>query len=306
MLRWLEGDVMDRLVPFYRLNFHSIFPMAPRNRYALRFKRFLKLVEHRQIAQARSILTSAIDEWLGALDLSDYGHSAFGTFWLFDPKRQAMPITRARCFPSGQRSAKNADWKSAAQDALRNPARKLGPPPPNLTRPGRCNFMHKPVFYGSFQEWTCMAELRPMVGSCVVLAQFKVTRPLKVFRLGAHIERLIMVPQDKAQADDLRNLAIDSAAYERGSFQYHLDLWMGMPLLVPYAHHEYVARRMVTQTLHEKLQCDGIEFTSSQVAGSNLVLFPCKENEPEFALQYIHGSAERLWVVDRPVYAEAF
>jgi hypothetical protein len=113
-----------------------------------------------------------------------------------------------------------------------------------------------------------------------------------------------MVPADQSQPDDLRNTVSGSAAYESGSFQYHLDLWMGMPLLMHYTHPQYLARRLFAHTLRDTLRCDGIEFTSSQIEGSNLVIFPSLDGK--FPLRYIDGSVERCWVTDRPVYAETF
>jgi RES domain len=298
-------SMTERLVPFYRLARHLRFPIGPRNRYALKFRKFLKLVEHRQMSEARLSVRDFIAESLVTSGACDYVTDPFGTFWLYDPERCAIPITRARCFPSGQRAAKNDEWKSAAQDAFQNPARRLSAPPPELTKPGRCNFRRKPVFYGSFQDFTGMAELRPMVGSCLVLAQFEITRALKIFRLNVHFERLDMLPVELSQPDDLRNLPKQSPEYDRASFQYHVDLWMGMPLLVPYSHPQYVARRLLTHTLRTTLQCDGIEFTSSQVNGSNLVIFCEDASSQTFPLRYVDDSVERYWVSDRPVYADA-
>jgi hypothetical protein len=268
-----EGLMVARFVPFYRLGKHLQFPMLSRNPHAAKFKRFLTYVHHGKRSDSRSILADLIHEWLGNGQRLEYTPKAFSNFWLFDPSAHAFTITRARCFPSGQRTPKNEEWKLAARMALRSPASKLSAPPPELTQLGRCNFKRKPVFYGSFQDFTCMAELRPMVGSCLVLAQFAITKPLKIFRLHAYLER-IDIPHEYSQDDDLRNIAKGTPDYDRASFQYHLDLWMGVPLLVPYSHPEYSARRLVAHALREMIISDGIEFTSSQINGSNLVIFP--------------------------------
>jgi hypothetical protein len=54
----------------------------------------------------------------------------------------------------------------------------LGPPPERLRRAGRLNPSGVSCFYGAFDLDTCVAELRPSVGSIVVGAQFQITEPI--------------------------------------------------------------------------------------------------------------------------------
>ncbi len=62
----------------------------------------------------------------------------------------------------------------------KNIVAELGPPPERLRRPGRLNPSGVSCFYGAFDLDTCVAELRPSVGSIVVGAQFQITEPICV------------------------------------------------------------------------------------------------------------------------------
>ena len=54
------------------------------------------------------------------------------------------------------------------KDILMAPDRELGPPPSSSATGGRMSAQGIPVFYGAFDEATCVAEVRPTVGSHVV------------------------------------------------------------------------------------------------------------------------------------------
>jgi RES domain len=59
-------------------------------------------------------------------------------------------------------------------------AKELGPPPERLRRPGRLNASGISAFYAAFETETCVAELRPAVGSTVAFAAFRITEPICV------------------------------------------------------------------------------------------------------------------------------
>jgi hypothetical protein len=61
-----------------------------------------------------------------------------------------------------------------------NLAKHLGPPPERKRRAGRLNPAGVIGFYAAFDLDTCVAELRPPVGSVVVAAEFTITEPLCV------------------------------------------------------------------------------------------------------------------------------
>ena len=56
----------------------------------------------------------------------------------------------------------------------------MGPPPTRLRRPGRMNPSGIAALYAGFDLDTCVAEMRPSVGSVIVSAQFEILAPLWV------------------------------------------------------------------------------------------------------------------------------
>ncbi|NEK17457.1 RES family NAD+ phosphorylase [Rhizobium leguminosarum] len=62
-------------------------------------------------------------------------------------------------------------------DIAKDPDKQLGPPPDRLRRPGRMNPAGIAALYGAYTMETCIAELRPPVGSTIAGAQFEFTRP---------------------------------------------------------------------------------------------------------------------------------
>ena len=75
---------------------------------------------------------------------------------------------------------------------LKSPAREIGPPPPRLAK-GRMNASGIPVFYGSMEKDTSIAELRAPVGSQVVVAKFELLRPMRLLDLDALTEIYVEV-----------------------------------------------------------------------------------------------------------------
>ncbi len=61
-----------------------------------------------------------------------------------------------------------------------NIANELGPPPERKRRAGRLNPAGVVGFYAAFDLTTCVAELRPSVGSVVAAAEFSITEPICV------------------------------------------------------------------------------------------------------------------------------
>jgi hypothetical protein len=68
---------------------------------------------------------------------------------------------------------------------LRWPARELGPPPRSVHATGRMNAVGVPIFYGSFEPETSVAELRAPVGGTAIVGKFEIIRPLRVLDMQA-------------------------------------------------------------------------------------------------------------------------
>jgi hypothetical protein len=86
--------------------------------------------------------------------------------------------------PGGEQSgfyrARVANEESMRQRIIKDIAGELGPPPARGRRAGRMNPAGISTFYGAFDLETCIAELRPSVGSYVMGAKFTITEPLCV------------------------------------------------------------------------------------------------------------------------------
>ena len=80
--------------------------------------------------------------------------------------------------------ARKASTISQVETILGNPAVELAPPPPDHATPGRMNASGIPVFYGAFEQDTCIAEVRPPVGSYVVMGKFKLLRAIRLLDLN--------------------------------------------------------------------------------------------------------------------------
>lgn len=74
---------------------------------------------------------------------------------------------------------------------LEHPERNLGPPPSARARAGRMNAPGVPVFYGAASRETAIAEVRPAVGSVVVVAPFRPTRPMRILDMSA-LEHIVI------------------------------------------------------------------------------------------------------------------
>ena len=61
----------------------------------------------------------------------------------------------------------------------------LGPPTSNKAKAGRMNAEGIPVFYGAMEEETCVSEIRPPVGSLVILGRFEILTPIRILDLSA-------------------------------------------------------------------------------------------------------------------------
>jgi hypothetical protein len=172
--------------------------------------------------------------------------------------------------------------KSAAM--LQEPYKQVGPPPPQATRAGRMNAEGIPVFYGALDIATCLAELRPALGTEAAVISVETTsnvRLLDFTRIQSAYRSLSYFQPDFS----------DQAS--RLAFIRQLAKLICRPI-VPGHESQYV----ITQTMMEYLAhvhtkpFDGVLFNSSQKeGGKNIVLFPKNSNdEVTFQLRYVEKS----------------
>jgi hypothetical protein len=180
-------------------------------------------------------------------------------------------------------------------DAMRNefyadPLLHVGPPPPLKARAGRMNADHIAVLYGAMEKDTCLAELRPALGSeslVITLVLASQHRVLDFARLERSGKSLSYFQPDFANELD------------RETFLRKLHRLISQPI-VPGRESEY----LITQTMAEYLahvhpgKLDGIMFSSVQRSGgTNIVLFgnDAGDNQgasKKYGIDYVQDSTE--------------
>ncbi|WP_084018099.1 RES family NAD+ phosphorylase [Azoarcus olearius] len=184
---------------------------------------------------------------------------------------EAGPGTSLKTFYRG-RVFQTEDSLAAA---LRWPERYLGSPVAGIGAPGRMNGQGQPVFYGATAPGICIAEVRPPVGSRIVLAAFEVIRPLRLLDL----RRLTTV--ELRPDTSLFDPATRSAARRR-DFLRTLGDRLSAPVVPELQDRDYLVTQAIADYLAapRTLNVDGIIYPSAQSrrpeeppAGDNVVLF---------------------------------
>lgn len=164
--------------------------------------------------------------------------------------------------------ARRAKSLGELEDLLRNLPESLAPPSSEIARAGRMNATGISVFYGAFDEQTCLAEIRAPVGSWVVTCGFKPVRNLRLLDLG----RFKNVFLEGSIFDDKHIEALT-----RLNFLKQLVYELSAPVMPEDEESKYLPTQVVAEYLstHSDLNLDGVVFPSSQAAGDgdNVVLF---------------------------------
>jgi len=165
---------------------------------------------------------------------------------------------RARVFQSGK----------LLEEALCRPDIELGPPPAHLANAGRMNASGIAVFYGANDPAVAIAEVRPPVGSKVMVARFDILRPLRLLDLAAlNLVSIRGSIFDPKFADDLEHIEFLRTLCQRITRPV-----MPNDEVLDYLPTQAVADFLATEA---KQPLDGILFPSVQAAGNavNCVLF---------------------------------
>lgn len=199
------------------------------------------------------------------------------------PDGAIKELYRARAFQI------ETDLKSA----IERPDLHLGPPPPKNARAGRMNAVGISVFYGTNDFETALAEVRPAVGSSVVVAKFSVIRPLKLLDIemlsNIHIKGSIF---DSTYIDKFLRL----------SFLKSISRRIIIPVL-PNEELDYLSTQAIADFLANVRhpQIDGIIYRSIQTGGDtkNVVLFNKASRVEEYELPegtsvFVHRTVEDL------------
>lgn len=170
------------------------------------------------------------------------------------------------------------------KSALQHPERNFGPPPSELARSGRMNASGISVFYGATSAHIAIAEVRPPVGSYVVVAPFSLIRPLRIFNVSA----LDSLKFTTGSIFDSKT----HIAQERTAFLKTFSRKLTLPVFGKNQDNEYLTTQAIAEYLSVSTQynLDGISFKSTQVEEGkatgdddyNVVLFN-KSSKVEYA-----------------------
>lgn len=152
--------------------------------------------------------------------------------------------------------------------AMMRPDLHVGPPPARFARAGRMNAHGISMFYGASDKSVALAEVRPPVGSRALIAEFELTRPLRLLDVTAlqtvFVDGSIFDPEYREQL----SLA---------KFMGRLSDQITMPIMPDDEPTEYLITQMIADYLARKPApgLDGILFPSAQSPGEhrNVVLF---------------------------------
>ena len=174
------------------------------------------------------------------------------------PGTSLTALYRARVF--------QADEK--LKEALTRPDRHVGSPPSMYANAGRMNAHGISVFYGANDPNVALAEVRPPVGSQVIVARFEIVRPVRLLDLMA----LSAVSTSGSIFDPTL-----AGCLERAMFLRRLSHRITRPVMPDDEPFEYIATQAVADFLatESTMQIDGVIFPSVQMAGVslNILLF---------------------------------
>ncbi|MFQ0830576.1 RES family NAD+ phosphorylase [Serratia fonticola] len=148
---------------------------------------------------------------------------------------------------------------TALEQALNHPEFHLGPPPSGMGAAGRMNAKGVSVFYGATEKMIALSEVRPPVGSHVVVASFKVIRTLRLLdlqKLGTIMLKPMSSPFNPITATEA----------SRRDFLAALTKKMVMPVMPELEGEGYLITQVIADFLstHSSLKLDGILFPSAQ------------------------------------------
>lgn len=178
------------------------------------------------------------------------------------PNTAIPSVYRARVFQS----------KDKLKSALENPHLELGPPPPQAAISGRMNSRGISIFYSAINANTALNEVRPPVGSDVMIGKFAILHPLKVLDL-----------------EKIKNIYAHGSVFDteylgklkRARFLNELSNKLTSPVLPESESFDYLVTQAISDYLavYKELSIDGIMYRSSQTNGEpqqdavNIALF---------------------------------
>jgi len=139
--------------------------------HSWKWEQFRKIILHEERFFS-SWAKGLLDDLFEGVHLQE-GQGGVSPVRVIEPRERGSAFYRARV----------ANTAALQRKISSNLPSELGPPPERLRRAGRLNSAGIPTFYGAFDLDTCVAELRPRVGDCVVGTRFSITKPLTAIDL---------------------------------------------------------------------------------------------------------------------------
>lgn len=165
------------------------------------------------------------------------------------PGTELAEIYRARVFQTEEK----------LEDAMKRPDAHVGPPPPSVAVAGRMNAAGIAVFYGATSAEVALVEVRPPVGSKVLIGCFKVVHALRLLDL----EALEFVADEQGSIFDVGHIH----RLKRGKFLRGLGRRISRPVMPDDQPRDYIPTQAVADFLATLASpaLDGILYPSVQV-----------------------------------------
>jgi hypothetical protein len=160
------------------------------------------------------------------------------------------------------------------REAMKRPDAALGPPPRSRTVAGRMNAMGIAVFYGATHSAVALAEVRPPVGSKVLIAGFEVIRPLKLLDLVSIAD---LADEEGSLFDDVHRRRLQRAQFLRE---------LGERLSKPVLPHDEPLDYLPTQAVADFL-------ASADDPPLDGIIYPSVQDGPSHPIRWIQGDRHR-------------
>jgi hypothetical protein len=147
-------------------------------------------------------------------------------------------------------------------EALKHPELELGPPPQGLASAGRMNAKGLSMFYGASSEDVAISEVRPPVGSHVLVGCFNFASEMRLLDLTKFAD--VDLPADFSMFSES---AIRQS--RRVAFLTRLEHLLTEPAMPDTAERQYLSTQLISDYLatNKNLDLDGIIFRSTQLPG---------------------------------------
>jgi len=155
--------------------------------------------------------------------------------------------------------ARTVQTVTKLRTVLIRPDKEVGPPPASAAVAGRMNARGISVFYGSTDPEVAIAEVRPPVGSQVVVGRFDVIRPVRLLDLNA------------LESVNIAEGSVFDEDYTRRRKRARFLAWLSERITIPVMPDDETGDYLATQAIADFLSgtldppLDGIIYRSTQI-----------------------------------------